>query len=275
MFCSNFILTKRPHMKIISNTRVQQCIQANYRYCVRALNKLLVPKLKRLLHRLTNNSTSFRRSHLMDTYLITRRDIRHILWGDKYELTMIHRLGDLDEVHHSNLPCNRVEEDVEFIHDAKRRFKAFANGKEEREGGEATFASAEGLDVLRLAVFILVVLLNTQIQLPCLMIKLHLASASLLVQKLVKSQICLLGNMSPKRSPPLLPIRKILPQCLGIPFNGINEFHLGIEILLRAKVLVTCHSRVGFAQVPTFLLLFNLLQLVLNPTLIMLRVSLR
>ena len=48
---------------------------------------------------------------------------------------MIHQLGDLGEIPHCNLPCNRVEEGVEFTHDVKRRSKAkaFANGmKRER-----------------------------------------------------------------------------------------------------------------------------------------------
>ena len=51
---------------------------------------------------------------------------------------------------HGSFLGHRVEKDIKFVHDAERRLKAFADGKEEGEGGEDAFTSTEGVDVFGL-----------------------------------------------------------------------------------------------------------------------------
>lgn len=78
----------------------------------------------------------------MDLELVVRLQVAHVLWRNEDELSMIHLLGYRDECLHGNLTGNRIEEDVEFVHDAEGGLEGFANGKQEGEGGERAFASA-------------------------------------------------------------------------------------------------------------------------------------
>lgn len=125
------------------------------------LNKLASPlalKIERLLLRSTNGVIPHRRFHFKDPQFRIGLKVGNVLRRDEDELTMTHLHCDSHEIFHGNLSCDRVKENVEFVHYAEGRFEAFANRKEEGQGGKAPLTSAQGLDVLRLAMCISVAL---------------------------------------------------------------------------------------------------------------------
>ena len=70
--------------------------------------------------------------------------------------------------------------------------------------------------------------------------------------------------MTSEVSPPVPTFPEVLRQGLGISLDGVYLLHLGVKVFPRAKVLVACHCRVGFAHITTLFLLLDLLQLVLK-----------
>lgn len=124
--------------------------------------RLFLFKVERLLLCATNGLAPLGRLHPEDAQLRISLETRHILRGDENKLAVVHLLCDLHKSLHGNLTSDRIEENVELVHDAEGRLEALADGKKEGEGGKTPLASTQGFDVPCLAVLVRVVLAKTR-----------------------------------------------------------------------------------------------------------------
>ena len=85
-------------------------------------------------------------------------NLRQVLRGNEDELPVFHFFRQFDESVEGKLSRNRVEKHVELIHHTERCFKALPNGKKQGKSGEASFTTAQCLDIFGLGTFIIVVL---------------------------------------------------------------------------------------------------------------------
>mmetsp|Transcript_8875 Transcript_8875/g.12703 ORF Transcript_8875/g.12703 Transcript_8875/m.12703 type:complete len:326 (-) Transcript_8875:1417-2394(-) len=180
---------------------------------------------------------------------------------------MFHFFGYVDQSVEGKLSSHRIKENIKLVHDTERSFKALPNGEEQGKSSEAPFTTTQCLDIFGLSTFISVVLLNDEVQLTILMIKLYLSCTILLLQKFIKRDIRHLSNMTSKENPPLFTFLHIINKHIHVLLDSSNLFHFGIQCFLCSKVLISRHSRISFRQVPALLLIFDFLLSAGNPRL--------
>mmetsp|Transcript_25862 Transcript_25862/g.40567 ORF Transcript_25862/g.40567 Transcript_25862/m.40567 type:complete len:350 (-) Transcript_25862:2557-3606(-) len=204
---------------------------------------------------------------MVNSKLRVSRNIGQVLRGDEDELSMFHFFGYINQSFEGKLSSYRIEENIKLVHHTERCLKALPNGEEQGKSSETPFTTAQCLDIFGLSTFISVVLLNDEIQLTTLMIKLYLSSTLFLLQKVIKRDIRHLSNVTSKENPPLFTFLHIINKHIHVLLDSFDLVHFGIQSFLCSKVLISRHSRISFGQIPSLLLSFNFLLFAGNPRL--------
>jgi hypothetical protein len=76
-----------------------------------------------------------------DPNLVVGRYTRQVLWRDEYKLSMLQRLGDVNEGFDNQLARFRIHKDIKFVQNTKGSLQRFAQCDQKCHGGIAALAT--------------------------------------------------------------------------------------------------------------------------------------